>query len=78
MSLKLLILEVKNYMLSCASITIKPLLKNKYILLTINYLVQTLHVFWGTILQKISMHTPIRDCLFSQKNNFIPNKQRSL
>lgn len=52
MSLKLLILEVKNYMLSCASITIKPLLKNKYILLTINYLVQTLHVFWGTILQK--------------------------
>lgn len=72
------ILEVKSYMLSGTSITIKPLLTNKYLLLTINYLVQTLYVFWGTILQKISMHAPIHNCLFSHKNNFIPNKQRLL
>lgn len=48
------VLEVKSYMLSCVSITIKPLLTNKYVLLTINYLIQALYVFWGPIPQKLA------------------------
>lgn len=48
------VLEVKSYMVSCISITIKPLLTNKYLLLTINYLIQTLYVFGALIPQKLA------------------------
>lgn len=54
-----------GYMLSSASITIKLLLTNESFLLTINYLILTLYVFWAPILQKISMHVQIHNCLFS-------------
>lgn len=47
------VLLVKSYTLSCVSITIIPPLTNTYLLLTINYLIQTLYVFWAPMPQKL-------------------------
>lgn len=48
------VLVVTSSRLRSKSITIKPLLTNKYHLLTIDYLIQTLFVFWGPILHKLA------------------------
>lgn len=71
------VLEVKSYMLSCVSITIKSPLTNKYLLLTINYLIQTLYVFWASMPQKLVCMLKFMTVCSPREVILFPIKKRS-